>query len=207
MEKYLHLTATTVEKRIARELPENFAVMVDGWTTGSTHFLGVVACYPCPCKDYETALLAFSPLLDETSQSAEEQYDFIAVTLNNFEKNIADNVVALIADNCEINKALARLCEVPLIISHSHRLDLAAKEYLKPHDKLISKVNALMGKLKTPKIAAEVRKHSPFCPIQIGITKWRSVMQMFERYLVLKEHIVQIKGVLQLLLSLRRTTK
>ena len=39
LEKYLHLTATTVEKRIARELPESFAVMVDGWTTGSTHFL------------------------------------------------------------------------------------------------------------------------------------------------------------------------
>ena len=71
LEKYLHLTATTVEKRIARELPESFAVMIDSWTTGSTHFLGAVACYPCPSKDYETALLAFSPLLDETSQSAE----------------------------------------------------------------------------------------------------------------------------------------
>ena len=71
LEKYLHLTATTVEKRIARELPESFAVMIDSWTTGSTHFLGDVACYPCPSKDYETAQLAFSPLLDETSQSAE----------------------------------------------------------------------------------------------------------------------------------------
>ena len=64
LEKYLHLTATTVEKRIARELPESFALWL---------MAGLVACYPCPSKDYETALLAFSPLLDETSQSAEQQ--------------------------------------------------------------------------------------------------------------------------------------
>ena len=120
--------------------------------------------------------------------------------MDNFGKNIADNV-ALIADNCETNKALARLCEEPLIGCHSHRLALAVKEYLKPHDKLISKVNALMGKLRTPKIAAELRKHSPLRPFQFGITRWLSVMQMFERYLVLKEHIVQIEGVLELLLS------
>ena len=81
LEKYLHLTGTTVEKRKARELPESFAVMVDGWTTGSTRFLGVVACYPCPSKDYETALLAFSPLLDETSHSAEQQYDFVSTMM------------------------------------------------------------------------------------------------------------------------------
>ena len=87
--------------------------------------------------------------------------------MDNFGKNIADNVVALIADNCETNKALARLCEVPLIGCHSHRLALAVKEYLKPHDKLISKVNALMGKLRTPKIAAKLREHSPLRPIQL----------------------------------------
>ena len=58
-----------------------------------------------------------------------------------------------------------------------------------------------MGKLRTPKIADELRKHSPLRPIQLGITRWLGVMQMFERYLVLKEYVVQIEGVLELLLS------
>ena len=46
LEKYMHLLTKKVEKVIARDLPDKFALITDGWTSGSTHFLGVVACYP-----------------------------------------------------------------------------------------------------------------------------------------------------------------
>ena len=86
LEKYMHLLTNKVEKVIARELPDKFVLIVDGWTSGSTHFLGVVACYPSHDQDFETALLAFSPLLDETSQSSSEQFDFLILTFLNFGK-------------------------------------------------------------------------------------------------------------------------
>ena len=108
LEKYMHLLTNKVEKVIARDLPDKFALITDGWTSGSTHFLGVVACYPSHDQDFETALLAFSPLLDETSQSSSEQFDFLMLTLLNYGKTIAENVIALIADNCETK--LLRIC-------------------------------------------------------------------------------------------------
>ena len=57
-----------------------------------------------------------------------------------------------------------------------------------------------MGKMRTPKIADKLRKHSPLRPILLGTSIWISVMQIL-RYLVLKERIVQIARVLELLLT------
>ena len=108
-------------------------------------------------QNVEVPLLAFSPLIDETSQSAAQQYVFLEMTLSQYGKSMEDNVVALIADNCETNKALADICNVPLVGCHSHRLALAVKEYLTNKDELIQKVNTLMGKSKAPKTAAESR--------------------------------------------------
>ena len=201
LEKYMHLLTNEVEKVHARELPDKIALMIDGWIRGSTHFLGVVACYPSHDQDFETALLAFSPLLDETSQSSSEQFDFLMLTLLNFGKNIAENVIALVADNCETNKALADLCEVPLIGCSSHKLALAVKELLKPHETLLNKINMIMGKLKSPKMSAELRKLTPLRPIQQGATRFLSTMQMMERYLSIKDHLSKIPGLLELLLS------
>ena len=60
------------------------------------------ASYPVFADDFNVALLAFSPLFDETSQGARKQYDFINFTLEQYGKSL-ENVVALIADNCEAN--------------------------------------------------------------------------------------------------------
>ena len=58
--------------------------------------------------------------------------------------SITLGIVALIADNCEINRALADICNVPVVGFHSHRLSLAVKEFLKEegYEDLIHKVNS-----------------------------------------------------------------
>ena len=58
LEKYMHLVSDRVEKEIAKELPDIFALIVDGWTEASSHFVGVMASYPGKHEGYETALLA-----------------------------------------------------------------------------------------------------------------------------------------------------
>ena len=39
LEKYMHLVSDRVEKEIAKELPDIFALVVDGWTEASSHFV------------------------------------------------------------------------------------------------------------------------------------------------------------------------
>ena len=117
-----------------------------------------MASYLSHDQDSVTGQLAFSPLLDETSQSSSEQFNFVVLTLINFGKTIAENVIDLIADNCETNKALAVLCEVQLIGCSSHRVALAVKKLLKPHETLLNKINIIMRQLKSPKVSADLRK-------------------------------------------------
>ena len=57
-------------------------------------------------QGHEIALLAFSPLLDETTLGANQHIELLNETLQLYGKS-TDNVVALIADNCEVNKLIA----------------------------------------------------------------------------------------------------
>ena len=110
-----------------------------------------------------TTILPFSSfrkLPDEINRAADQQSEFLVITLQSFEKYIAENVVADIANNSEISKALACLFEVPLISCHSHRFALVVKEYLEQHDKLLSEINTLMAKLKNG--FAKIHYISPF---------------------------------------------
>ena len=59
----------------------------------------------------------------------------------------------------------------------------------------------IMGKLKSPKISAELRKLPPLRPVQQRATRWLSTMQMLERYLSIKDHFSKIPGFLELLFS------
>ena len=92
----MHLVSDRVEKEIAKELPDIFALIVDGWTEASSHFVGVMASYPGKHEGYETALLGFSPIGDQTGQSASDMYEYISFVLSQYGKTM-NNVVAIIA--------------------------------------------------------------------------------------------------------------
>ena len=109
--------------------------------------------------------------------------------------------MALIADNCETNKALSGLCEVPMIGCYSHRLALAVRDYLKPNDHLICKINTLMGKLNYPKLAGQLRQYTSLKPLQFCPTRCLSKMEMLERYLQIKEYVVKIDTLMNYMLS------
>ena len=84
LQKYMHLLTKKVEQEIIKAMPEKIALIVDGWTSGSTHYLGVMASFCDMDQNVEVPLLAFSPLIDETSQSAAQQYVFLEMTLSRF---------------------------------------------------------------------------------------------------------------------------
>lgn len=65
--KYLSSLTEHVESKIKTLLPNKFALVFDGWSTGSKHFECLFAVFP---KDYEkvfqSMLLPCAPLIDET---------------------------------------------------------------------------------------------------------------------------------------------
>ena len=63
------------------------------------------------------------------------------------------------------------------------------KEFVKKDEALIEKVNTMMTKLKSPIMSAELRKSTPLRPIKYVVTRWLSIMDMFDRYLNIKEFI------------------
>ena len=64
--RYLPLITESVDKKISDMLPDQFAIILDGWFSGSTHFLAVFASFPYNNDPgFQLRLLTFSPLGDE----------------------------------------------------------------------------------------------------------------------------------------------
>ena len=112
---YLPRVTAVVERKISDILPDKFALVFDGWTIGSTHFLAVFASFPAEKEiGYSMRLLTMSPMGEEEDLTAPTHLKFIEYILGVYEKTMRE-VVCLIGDNCNTNKALADLAKVPLI--------------------------------------------------------------------------------------------
>ena len=156
--KYMENVTKEVEVLIKTKLPNRFVPVIDGWSKSSTHFVGVFASYSCENNlGYESALLSFSPLLTETSFNARDHYEYFEWVLRLYNK-IFRNVVCNCGDNAEVNKAIANLCNLPLLGCNSHQLNLAVKEFTKTSSNLLEKVNNLTIKLRGLKLSGKLRK-------------------------------------------------
>jgi len=150
LKKYMEKVTKAVERAISQELPNRFALAIDGWTKSSTHFIAIFATYPKQ-DSYATALLTFTPLGEETSFTAEDHLEAVKFCLETYNKDLS-NVVALIADHASVNLALANMMEVPLVGCVSHKMNLAVNGFLEKYTEPLERVHLLMNKLKTEAI-------------------------------------------------------
>ena len=85
LKKYTFKLVEVVEKKITVKVATatTFALVFDGWSEDSTHFIGLFIIYPGKehTADPEIHLLAFAPLLDETNFTAENHVNFMKSTL------------------------------------------------------------------------------------------------------------------------------
>ncbi len=78
LKKYMLKMTLIVEKEISKILPEKFALIIDGWSCGTTHFVGIFESYPSDSLNgYDIVMLGFMPLIDETCFSAINHYELI----------------------------------------------------------------------------------------------------------------------------------
>lgn len=187
--RYLPRLVALVEKKISNLLPNKFAIVFDGWTAGTTHYLGVFASFTAHNENgYSTRLLGFSPMGDETTLDADEHVGYLSYVLELFGYSF-ENVVALIGDNCNTNKSIANKLSLPLIGCASHRFNLAVQDILSEHETLLFKVHALMKKLRTPLMAARLAKQTPLNAKTQNVTRWSSSFDMLRRYNELREFL------------------
>ena len=122
--------------------------------------------------------------MGETNYAASTHKDLLDWVSELYGKTL-DNVVAIIGDNAEVNKALANLCGKPLIGCASHRFNLAIKVILKEQEHLIGRIQDINVKLKSLKLRGNLRSHTELEPKLRNDTRWSSTYQMLERYIKL----------------------
>ena len=185
--KYVDKLVPTVENVIPNELPNKFGIILAGWTLDSDHYIATFASYEKHGK-HNCPLLSFSPLLDEECLSAPSHRDFINCTIKIFKRSTKD-LLFLVCDNENTNRALSDLLDVPMIGCVSHRFNLAVKNYLKDYEITLQKIHELMKNLKILKKAAYLRRFTTLVPITRNKTRWSSTFDMLKRFFEIKRFI------------------
>jgi hypothetical protein len=190
---YLHKVVKGVETVIGRTLPDQFGLVVDGWSEDTTHYFAVFAVFGAIIDGKEVAkryLLAMSPLADETQFTAENHVEFIEQQLDLFGKTRL-NVLFLCADNTNLCPRIAELLGVRFVGCGAHRLNLACEAVLREQMPLLEKVNLVMKELSSLKQAGKLRQNTLLKPklIRSSNTRWGAKQDMVIRYFKLAPHI------------------
>ena len=154
--KHILSLMTVVKEHIKhRLLPAKFALVFDGWTEGTDHYIGIWASYNTTDgsddgKEHPIqTLLSIRPLLADgiEGMTAQDHLCHINRILEGYGKN-KTNVICLVGDNCTVNQSIARTMEVPLIGCGSHKFNLAVRRWIEGQPELkaiIAKVNSLVN--------------------------------------------------------------
>ncbi len=125
--KYLSAITEIVERKIAMILPQKICLIFDGWTSDSTHYLGVFATFPSRATSvYEMRLLTVSPLADESRLDTDEHIEYLTYILHLYSGSWS-NVICLVGDNVQTNKSISTKLQISLVGCASHRLNLAVQ--------------------------------------------------------------------------------
>lgn len=174
--KYLELVADELRMVIKKELPDKFVLVFDGWKgTNDDHFVGIFACYSTKETGPCAVLLSLSEMIGE-GFTAETHKNHILSVLAAYGKSI-DNVLCVVGDNCNTNKALAVQLNVPLLGCYSHRLNLHVKKMIADKADLVKKVEDLMIALRTSTMLQKLEKYTELKPIRMNVKDGLLVMK------------------------------
>lgn len=126
--------------------------------------------------------LALSSFVDEGSMAASEHIRFLDLILDQYGLAVAD-MIAIVCDNMETNRAISRCIGVPMIGCAAHRFNLAVRSHVQGHRDAIDKVAVLMKKLKIVKRSAVLRSSGcRYRPVALHELRWSGLHRMLKRY-------------------------
>ena len=125
---------------------------------------------------------------DETGLLAHDNVKFISCILDVYKKTL-ENVICLVGDNCNTNKALSNKVQKPLVGCASHRYNLAMKFVFSNDEDLICNIDTITAKLRTLLLNAKLKKLTHLQPKTRNVTRWSSTHEMLKRYVELRQFL------------------
>ena len=169
-----------------------------GWTApyAREQYVAIYATYSKDGKNM-CPLLACSPMEAIADFSALAHVNFIGSTLNFYGFKDVTCLEFITADNCAVNIATARECNVPLVGCASHRLALATRFVIRQggYQPLIDEVAVLMDKLTTLKNSDKLRNcvaSKGLIAVTRNATRWTSDWKMLTRFVYLYPHLFSL---------------
>lgn len=155
--KYLHKLMYHTEFSLTTVLPDSFSILHDGWSDGDTKYLCLFASFSAPTANlFGTSFLVFSPMDDETNLGVEEHCKLLKFSLVVYSKNMI-NVLFLIGDTCNGNKAVSHRLSLPFIGYLYHRFNVDVSHILDNYYSSIKQVRSIIMKRKNLIPAAKCR--------------------------------------------------
>ncbi|RLN85404.1 hypothetical protein BBJ28_00015643 [Nothophytophthora sp. Chile5] len=191
VKSYMRRVAERVGNAIAVEMGSVVSLMFDGWTHSSHHFVAIFAVHD-GSDGRQERLIGLSPM--EHGLTADALIECLNAVLGVYNK---DTSVCkyLVGDNCSTNQSMATKLGVPLVGCASHRFNLAMGVFLESSTDLISQIQNLMIHLRIPNIAAELARHTEYAAIRSNTTRWSSVWEMVRRYVKIRDAIMKVAAV------------
>ena len=108
LRKCILATSEAMIALIAEKLPNDLAIVFDGWTVGCLHYIGISASYCSGVGSKEIihhTLLSMHPLLKDKIEgmTARDHLVHILQVMQLYGKT-KDNIICMIGNNCNVNK-------------------------------------------------------------------------------------------------------
>eukprot|EP00977_Amphora_coffeiformis_P004702 scaffold1007_cov176-Amphora_coffeaeformis.AAC.8 len=167
--------------------------MADGWSSAGVHYFAIVHRWPYMTSgghiQVKEALLSCQPLISEVTLDAENTAESIKATYELY-GNFEDLVVCFTMDNTNVNPAVTRLCERPMIGAYCHRLNLASRVWLEEAFQgdlmvFLEVIHAIMKRASTLKGRGALKLHTPYCPELANKTRWTSLHSMAVKFVAM----------------------
>lgn len=225
-----------VECKIKDEMmKQKGAVMYDGWTNNSTHYVGIFGVYMRNVavhkngvmhteKELACPLLAASPMAnpsetgddncdvedETTSFSARVHIRFFEDVFHLFGVNVHEWVLCQLADNCSVNKRIADLLEIPHVGCNNHKLNLEVRRMIDANSRIQGTIESIHKTMKSCKSGlknrALLRNITDLCPVLNNQTRWSSIYQMLTRYNRIRDALIRVADSSESSLNMNRSS-
>lgn len=122
---------------------------------GATHFVGVFISFPTNiAAKFLFHLLSFLYLQMRNLSLFKSSSNLWRSSLRTFTKINGKRHIYTIPNECNTNKAISKICDVPLVVYGSHRFNLPKERFIENDQDLFNLVNEILQKIKSSTLSA-----------------------------------------------------
>ena len=213
--KYLLRLKAVVQEKIRSQLPEQFGLMLDGWSKHNGHYLAIYGSYMDDNGKLQVPLLSMSPLTEEDNmgnqteciqfRAAEHASHIQMILERDYGKTVKKNVTHVGGDHVTSNIKLAEeQLKKPMVGCRSHRQSLELNRMMSKVSvvkNVVQTCHKVMRKASTNKVAAELRNTTNLRAKLYNKTLWRGKFETVKQYLKMEPALKKASGMEELMIQ------